>query len=254
MVEKFLENIGLSQKEAQVYIALLAVESSSVIDLSKKTEIKRTSIYPILETLEKKGLVSEVEVGKKNEYRAEAPERLETYIENEKVRLSEQTKLLAEVIPRLKSVSRNHGERPIVKYYDGREGIMSSISEYIHGNEEGGELYIVYPKDILEETFTEKEIKEARGNRISRNIVTHSLYTYSKGDLESDNMSDRVRLEESKNFPILCDIAVYEDRVRIHTLGKKLSAINIKNQDFAETMRTLIKLSIARVKENKSPL
>ncbi len=249
MIEQFLENIGLSQKEASVYMALLEVESSSVMDLAKKTDIKRTSVYPILESLEKKGLVSEVEVGKKNEYRAEAPERLETYIENEKVRLNEQSKLLSEIIPRLKSVSRDLGERPIIKYYEGRQGILDSIGYYLEGSEEGGDLYLVYPKDLLEETFSDKEIKNARGNRLSKKIKAHSLYTYSKGDLQTDETSERVRLIDSEEFPILCDIGVYEDRVRIHTLGKKLSAIYIKNRDLAETMKTLIRLSISKLKD-----
>ncbi|MEN9582551.1 MAG: hypothetical protein RL641_505 [Candidatus Parcubacteria bacterium] len=251
MIEQFLENIGLSQKESMVYMALLAVESSSVIDLAKKTDIKRTSIYPIIESLEKKGLVSEVEVGKKNEYRAEAPERLETYIKNEQARLNEQAKLLDEVIPRLKSVSRDQGERPVIKYYDGREGILSSISEYLGESEKGGDLYTVYPRDIIEETFTESELKKVRGNRRSKNVLVHSLYTYSKGSLDNDELSNRTQLSEDKEFPILCDIGVYEDKVRIYTLGKKLSAINIKNHDLAETLKSLIRLAILQVKGKK---
>jgi sugar-specific transcriptional regulator TrmB len=252
MIEQFLENIGLSQKEAVVYMALLAVESSSVMELAKKTEIKRTSIYPIIESLEKKGLVSEVEVGKKNEYRAEAPERLETYIKNEQIKLDEQAKLLTEIVPRLKSVSRDQGERPIIKYYDGREGIIDSISTYLGDSTEGGDLFMVYPKDILDETFTEAELKRARTSRLSKHIKTHSLYSYSKGDLPSEEISERVRLTDTEEFPILCDIAVYEDRVRIHTLGKKLSAIHIKNHDLAETLKTLIRLAISNVKNKAS--
>lgn len=248
MIEQFLENIGLSQKEAMVYMALLAVESSSVMELAKKTEIKRTSIYPILESLEKKGLVSEVEVGKKNEYRAETPERLETYIKSEQAKLDEQSKLLTEIIPRLKSVAHDQGERPIIKYYDGREGIISSISEYIGENETGGDLYTVYPRDLVEKTFSESELNRVRNNRRMKNVKVHSIYTYSKGDLSNDGLSDRTHLLDDKEFPILCDIGVYEDKVRIFTLGKKLSAINIKNHDLAETLKSLIRLAILKVK------
>lgn len=249
MIDKFLENIGLTPKEVSVYLSLLAVESSSVLDLSKKTGIKRTSVYPILEVLEKKGLVSEVEIGKKNEYRAESPERLETYIKNEQTKLEEQSKLLNEIVPRLKSISRDQGEKPIIKYYDGREGILDSINKFLEGSNQNGDMYLVYPKDILEQAFSEKEIKDARKGRLAKAIKVHSLYTYSKGDLPMDENSERVRIEHTNQFPILCDIGVYEDRVRIHTLGKKLSAINIKNHDLAETLRTLIRLAILKIKD-----
>jgi predicted transcriptional regulator len=251
MIQKFLREVGLHQKEIDIYLVLLSVDSASANDISKKTTIKRTSVYPIVEGLIKKGLVSEVVVGKKNEYQAEQPERLQTYIENERNRLNEQAQLLKEVVPRLKSISRDSGERSIVKYYDGREGILNSIKEYLENTDQGGDMYLVYPKDLVDGTFTEDEMKKAKGYRINKKIKAHSLYTYSKGEIPSDITSDRVRISNEKDFPILCDLGVYEDRVRIHTLGKKLSAIYIKNADFAETLKTLIKLSTLYIKEHK---
>ncbi len=249
MIEKFLKDIGLSEKEASVYLALLAVESSNVSELATKTGIKRTTVYPVLDVLIKKGLVNEMKNGTKVEYQAEQPERLETYIEAERIKLNEQHNLLKEVIPRLKSISRDTGERPIIKYYEGREGILESIKEYLHDAKENGEMYLVYPKDLLDETFTETEMKTAKSDRLSKKITTHSIYTSSNGELLKDENSDRIHLTNSKDYPILCDLAVKDDRVRIHTLGKKLSAIYIKNNDLAETLRTLIKLAMKGLRE-----
>ncbi len=90
MLEKYLQDIGLNEKEAAVYLSLLAVDNSSVLDLSKKTNINRSTTYVVLESLAKKGLVSETTVGKKTHYQAEPPERLETFIEQRKILLDEQ--------------------------------------------------------------------------------------------------------------------------------------------------------------------
>jgi sugar-specific transcriptional regulator TrmB len=79
MFEKDLQELGLNDKESAVYLALLSVDNDSVIDLSKKTNINRTTIYPVLESLMTKGLVSEVKMDKKIRFAAEAPERLVTY-------------------------------------------------------------------------------------------------------------------------------------------------------------------------------
>ena len=54
MLEKYLQEIGLSDKEAGVYLALLATDNSSVIELAGKTKIKRPTVYVILESLAKK--------------------------------------------------------------------------------------------------------------------------------------------------------------------------------------------------------
>ena len=92
MLEKYLQEIGLSEKEAQMYLALLQVDSESIQELAKRTGINRTTVYPVLETLKKKGLVSEIQIGKKTYYSAASPERLETFIERQKVLLEEKSR------------------------------------------------------------------------------------------------------------------------------------------------------------------
>ncbi len=118
MFEKYLEEIGLSDKEASVYVALLQVDHDSVLDLSKRTGINRTTIYPVLETLAKKGLVSEMQIDKKVHYKAEPPERLESFVERRKLNFEEQSKRLKDIVPQLKSIQRESGERPVVKCAD----------------------------------------------------------------------------------------------------------------------------------------
>ncbi len=147
MLEKYLQEIGLSDKESLVYAALLHVDNDSVLDLSKKTKINRTTIYPVLDSLAKKGLISEVKIDKKVRYHAEPPERLETYVERQKIVLDEQSKRLKDIIPQLKSVQREAGERPVVKYFEGREGIISSLEEFFRSEDVGGVTHLVYPRD-----------------------------------------------------------------------------------------------------------
>lgn len=80
MLEKYLQEIGLNEKESAIYLALLQVDSASVVSLADKTKIKRPTVYVVLEALAKKGLVSEVEIGNKTHFAAESPERLETFV------------------------------------------------------------------------------------------------------------------------------------------------------------------------------
>lgn len=241
----------MNDKEAVVYLALLSVEHASVLDLAKKTNIKRPTVYVVLESLLKKGLVSEATVGKKTHYQAEPPERLETFVENKRVALEESQKTLKDIIPQIKSISRDTGERPVVKYFEGRDGIISAIEEFIRDSDvEDGVTHLLYPKDLLEETFTEAERNKYREMRIGKNIKSKVLYTSEKSDRPSDDTGDRIKIDGSK-YPVTCDISIYKDRVRINILGKKLSGIFIRSQDLADTLRSLFNIAFDKLKENK---
>ncbi|TSA43828.1 hypothetical protein D4R49_01995, partial [bacterium] len=243
MFEKYLQEIGLSEKEAAIYLSLLQVETASVIDVSSKTKINRSTVYVILEGLMKKGLVSETQIGKKVHYQAEAPERLETFVERQKMLLDEQQKRLKDIIPQIKSIQRESGERPVIKFFDGKEAAYQDTSVFFSkgaGEEDTG--YFVFNRDLIEEVFTPKEIEDVAKKRPALNIKAVSIYNYSKCELESDGLSDRTRVDTS-SFPIKCDMSVYEDRIEIVTLGKRVSSIFIQSRDVADTLKTLIKLA-----------
>lgn len=253
MFEKYLEDLGLSEKEAKVYLSLLQVDNDSVLDLAEKTKINRTTIYPVLESLSKKGLISEVKVDKKVRFQAEPPERLETYVERQKIVLEEHAKRLKDMIPQLKSVQRETGERPVVKLYEGKEGILSMTEDLFSGDEKGGVMYMLYPKDLLEEIFKDHETNKFKKFRLDKKIQGQSIYTYSKGAVDStSNNGNRVRIDSEK-YPILCDITVYNSKVRIAILGETLSGVVIQSKDVAQTFVSLFKLAFAQAKKDEGP-
>ncbi|MDP1694039.1 MAG: helix-turn-helix domain-containing protein, partial [Candidatus Woesearchaeota archaeon] len=58
MDNRLFEDIGFSKGEVKVYFALLDLGETTIGPLSKKSEITAAKVYPILEKLIKKGLVS----------------------------------------------------------------------------------------------------------------------------------------------------------------------------------------------------
>ncbi len=251
MLEKYLQDIGLSEKEAAVYIMLIQVDDASVIDIAKKTNINRTTIYIVLESLEKKGLVTETTVGKKTHYQAEPPERLETYVQRQKVTLDEYSKRLVDVIPQIKSIQRETGVKPIVKLYEGKEGIISLNEELYESDDEGGTAYLMYSRDLLDSVFSKEDRAKYKKVRIQKNVKTKVLYNSSGNDVPTDETGERIKIDGQK-YPVTCDISVYKDRVRIGILGKKLSGIFIKSQDFADTLRSLFNFAFDSIKKEGS--
>jgi hypothetical protein len=192
--------------------------------------------------------VSETIVGKKTQFQAEPPERIKTYVERRKIELEEMEKRLEDMIPQMKSISRDSGTRPIVKYFEGKEGVASSNEELFSGDQKESTIYLLYPKDLVEELFTEQDRKKYRSIRIAKHIKSKVLYTSEKGERSSDATGDRIKIDGAK-YPFSCDISIYQDRVIISVLEERLSSIFIRSKDFAETLKSLFNLAFDNLKK-----
>ena len=84
MLEKELQQLGLSDKEAKTYLASLELGPVSVQEIAKKSGLKRPTVYFAIEQLIKMGLMSSFEKGKKRYFSAESPERLVSLITAQK--------------------------------------------------------------------------------------------------------------------------------------------------------------------------
>lgn len=248
-MKKFLMDIGLSEKEALVYLALLPVDAASVIELSESTGINRTTLYPILEDLLAKKIIAELKEGKKVRFQAEAPERIATFVRNQRAKFEEQEKVLEDIIPQMRGFVRQQGEKPVVKYYDGRDGILQSIAEYYQVGDTETEEYLIYPRDVVKHLFSPEEQKKAQSVRLNKKVHMNSIFT-SEESYASNEMAARLRLDP-KQHTILSEIGIYGDRIHIHTLSQNLSAIYIKSKDVAETLKTLFKLAMIGAEHEK---
>lgn len=240
MLEKYLQEIGLSEKESQIYLALLQVDSESIQDIAKKTGINRTTVYPVLESLNQKGLVSEVQDGKKTMYQAAPPERLETFVERQKVLLTEKAKRLKDIIPEIKGIQRQSGERPIIKFFEGRDGVVSAYEEFyslVKPSDLDG--FLVYDMDLLNNTYTKEEQEQFYQIRAKKKIKLTAIYGNKSGDYNFITPGCRTRLDSDK-YPISTDITVIGDSVILSSLGDHVSSFIIKSKDIASTLRSLI--------------
>ncbi|MFZ2484335.1 MAG: helix-turn-helix domain-containing protein [Minisyncoccia bacterium] len=239
MFEKYLKDIGLSDKEAAVYLALLSFDKAQVTEISEKAKIKRPTTYVILESLAKKGLVSESNIGKKTFYIAEPPEKLGLFVERQIHMLEENKKSLDIIVPQLKGIQREQGEKPMVQFFDGKEGVLSSHNDIFLKKVNGEALYNIYSQDLIKDFLDEKEKTKLREERISKGIKSKAIYTSTAIEKPSDETGDRIKMDIEK-YPISSDISIYGDNVRISILGKKPSGIFIKSKELAETLKSLI--------------
>ena len=73
---KSLKQLGLQEKEIKVYLVILKLGSLPAQMIASETDIKRTTVYLVLEKLKKIGLVGEIIEKNKKLFFAEKPEKL----------------------------------------------------------------------------------------------------------------------------------------------------------------------------------
>ncbi len=239
MLERDLIGIGLNKKEAKIYLASLELGQSTVQDIAKKSDINRATAYFVIETLMKSGLMSSFYKGKKQYFVAADPDRLMEVLEQEKNTIEKREESLKKLLPQLQSIKLKH-KGPVVKYYEGKEGIRTMIEELV--KKSMGDVMMAYSVDAVNNIFSEKERKTSREKRIRKGLKTNVIYTYRDGVLENTPDGERRKIPTEK-FPLTCDVAIYDDYIRIASLGEKLVGIVIEDKDITNSLRSVFKLA-----------
>lgn len=238
--KKHLEYLGLSDKEALVYVELLKSDSLSGIELSRNTGIKKATIYLIIDSLVSKDLIRQIKVGKRIHFKAESPDQFKVMFDKKKYELESQMKNIQEIIFELKSIEKKVGTKPSVTYYEGKQAMKESIEEYVGqiGYSQGDD-YGIYSYDLFEKIFSKKDIEEIDRKRIENNIKFKAIYTGGNKFIPNKPNQELIKIAQDM-FPIESEILIFNDEVKIHTLGKDVFGISIKNKEFATTMKSLI--------------
>ena len=132
-IERTLINLGLTENESKIYLALLKLREVRVSALSKETEINRSLIYRILESLQRKGLISEVIKENRSYFSANSPKNLRKMLE-------EKEQDLDEILPSLLQIGKEEQESMHVEVYSGLRGVKTVLRDQL---EEVKEFYVL---------------------------------------------------------------------------------------------------------------
>jgi HTH-type transcriptional regulator, sugar sensing transcriptional regulator len=243
MEKKTLEKIGLTEKEALVYLALLELGAETVQSVANKSGVNRATVYVVLDSLRKRGLASTVEQKGKTNFIAASPEELLRLVRLQEAEVRARSDEVRAMMPELKSIYNLAKNKPVVRFYEGYDGIEAMQSEFHRTR--GADMVSIYSRDLLEKTFSADEIialRDVGGGAQSKTV--RSIYTAKKGRIPDEKGKVRRRISEKK-YPLSSDIAVFGDVVRIASFEKGVSGILIQDRGIANTLRTLFELAWA---------
>ncbi|MDX1607620.1 MAG: helix-turn-helix domain-containing protein [Candidatus Spechtbacterales bacterium] len=241
-----LEELGLSDKEARVYVASLFLGPSAVQNIAKQADINRPTAYVILEQLEEKGLVSESNEQKRTVYVAEDPEAVERWLIKQERDIENKKKHFKNILPELEATQREAApEAPRVRFYRGKDGIMTIITESNRKVKPKAEVYGLTNVDEVKKMFPEYP-KNTSSLRLKKNMPSKVLYWSKDKDALPTNKK-ALRLTKRLDSPVDADISLLEDRAIIFTYrGKDSMGIVIESKEIVGALRYLFELAWER--------
>src|SRR3989344_6574170 len=163
-VEKTLVSLGLTKNESITYLTLLKLGEVRTGVLSKETGINRSLIYRVLESLQKKGLVSEVVKENRSYFSAHNPKNIKKMLE-------EKEQDLEEIMPSLLKINKEESESMHVEVYSGLKGIKTVLRSQL---EDVKEFYVLGAGDEFA-SLTEHFYDQYYTIRIERKIMQKIL-------------------------------------------------------------------------------
>jgi sugar-specific transcriptional regulator TrmB len=246
MIDTLLPKLGFSDKEVAVYMFLLGKGKATPGMVSKDTGLKRGITYFVLYSLEKRGLVSMYEKGKKTWFQIENPRRLLDMVREQKEEVQTLEHSVKFMLPKLVSQFKIAIDKPTVRYFEGEEG-LKEVFEDIYGPKDDivwGCVDLEKGEDAVPDYIVQKLVPK----RIKNKLMAHTFFGDSPAAEtlhENDASSYRKSvLVDKVAYPLPAEIDIYEDKIAMLSFEKgEFIGLLIENQAFAETLRSIFKLA-----------
>lgn len=198
-----LEQIGLKDKEAKVYLALLTLESSTAYEIAQHCEVKKPTVYVILEELRHKGLVLKVPHAKKALF---AAKDIGEYLAEQRGKLN----AVHSILPRLQSMASPN--KPKVYFFNGIRGFAEAM-------------------DYKFDSMRGKKYCSFYGNSADTDERVRQLYERWTPDAVAADVSFDLIFPktqaENPNYPAVQRLSEFPDHIRIKYLEEYTQASHL---------------------------
>jgi len=157
MIEQILQRIGLTKNEIKVYEALLSLGESKTGEILTKSGLNSGKIYEIMDSLQKKGLVSSIVKNNVKYFTPANPRRVFDYIEDKKKDLDSQEEEFKKIIPQIISKISSASPKTKIEIFTGFNGFKTAFLKELDYYKKGVQAYIF---GVLSYTKYEKKIND----------------------------------------------------------------------------------------------
>ncbi len=230
-INKILEKLGLSSKEALVYEAALELGAGSAQQIALKAGLPKSTVYDVLKNLSRKGLVNIYLKGKKKHFSAQDPEVLQD-------KIKQQAELLNKFLPDIQAVYNARAVKPKVRFYEGKQGVKIVIKEIL---KEARELWAIGSAEEiffkLDDYFPEFSKQRAQKKIPLKVILRESAKAEERKRLGPQELRQVKIIKSPIEFKSL--MWLWQNKLAMVTLGDDLMVVVIESKDIADTWRVM---------------
>lgn len=233
-LEKIVEEVGLNENEAKIYLTLLKQGQSVVSDISKHSGIKRATVYQYIDGLVAQDIIRKTVKGKRIMYYPEDPKKLISIIEKKQ-------KKIKQAFPDLEKLYLNSSSKPIVRFYEGKEGMRAVYREMTKTSKT---LWSMFSAERYFNVFSDKDSQEFVDNIYQSGGQLRDLVQNTP--LGREYIKKKWGGEESvskllpKDFDFSVDLMVSGDNVAMISF-ESMVAVIIENKGIAQLQEGLMK-------------
>ncbi|MGV8151450.1 MAG: TrmB family transcriptional regulator [Candidatus Nanoarchaeia archaeon] len=228
MDEKIFSEIGFTNAETKIYLALLKIGLTTAGPLLIQTGLQNSTLHKTLHKLVSSGFVSFTINGKTRYYQATDPENLLKVIKERETRFES-------LLPELKTMQKPF-EKQEAEVYEGFKGLKNMLYDFIKEGNKGDEylffsFYTENPDDFdnVYNFYKEFEKERKKLGLVVRGIAPHSIKNKFKGR----NLGN-IRFV---NFPVPLNISVFNNKVILTPWQDKQVSFMIHSKQLADSFR-----------------
>ena len=226
-----LKQIGLNEKQASVYMAVLELGTTTVNPIATKAGIKRPTTYLVLSELQAKGLVTLVPRAKKALYVAESPERLLGDLQKKQ-------EMVKRFLPNMMALYNAKVDKPQVLLFEGKEAVRGVYEKILMAKDviffstirDVVSVYPDYPKLLNERAMM--------GNIKVRELLTSSPADISYAKTMSHGQSFEHRFAHGME-EFLTDNCLYDGSVVFFSFKPTILAVQIASIGIYKSLKNL---------------
>src|SRR5680860_256613 len=237
-----LKELGLTDKEVDVYLAGLRLGPTTAQYLADASEVKRSTVYFVIDGLKKHGLINQTFRGRKKFFEMASPEKLTKFVDNDKNKLKKKEGVINKIISDLQIMASKSEFASDIKIYEGYDETMRILFELAKTKSPTYGFYTSHY--FLPEDLERAKKATAEFNKIKRRaksklyIITDQIPLSSKFFPSADEELREFRfLSEDVKLPAMVDIT--DDIVALTSIRDGYSCIVIKNKTIADTLRII---------------
>lgn len=238
-----LINLGLTEGESKVYLALLRIGTSTVGKIVKEAGVSNSKVYDILDRLNKKGLIGIALFNNKKQFEPKDPSRLKELIEIKEKEILKEKQGINEVVLKLNALKKYSEPLQEAEILQGINGIKTAIEAMLSPQSKGNFFYIlgapVEANEVLGAYFQDWHIRRAKKKVLCRLLYERDAEKWALRRSKTP-LTEIKFLPRDIKAPTLVDIT--KEYVAIIIFGDRPLCFLIKNKKVAEGYKKYFEL------------